>query len=565
MDWSWKSNAQPEPRADEQARSPAQPEELLDQIPATDLPSDVAALFRWMDLKQVAYRDFSTLRRDAKSRAGQESPQSNRDIQGIPAPASTVSKTPADAANPPSSQPGQDTLGTTGVPARALHILPDRQQGIDPRHAMLPARLPVRRATRSWPQLRGDGGERGDSAQAVAASPSVALAEPPHAPGFAYPKRSDTSSAVDEYVRSLPYNQGSLQRTVLPGAHDTATALATDQRNVSQAREAAQVNVQGRNAAAPVMPAWISKGTQASRRASHSPHAPFSEETPKTTRERVAARWYALGGTIGAKASGSEGSEAQKPAKEPPILAIYSIAGGVGKTTLAASLTRALAAQGERVLLVDMTPQEVLPFFFGAAAARPGKRRVFAPPPGTLDAPVQLADYAFDATVGYPDMAELGERVKRDGKGFSRVILDLGTAGVRTLEDLKRLGAGVLVPLLPDMNSVLGLRARRGETRATRSSDPAAQTWFLLMQFDPSQPLHLDVREVLEEELGDQLLPFVVRKSPAVAEALAQGMTVIDYAPGEGTAKDLQQVAAWLQSLAEPVREGLQQARWSER
>ena len=53
----------------------------------------------------------------------------------------------------------------------------------------------------------------------------------------------------------------------------------------------------------------------------------------------------------------------------------------------------------------------------------------------------------------------------------------------------------------------------------------------MLNQFDASLPLHLDVREVLRRQLGDRLLPFVVRRAPAVSEALAEGMTVVDYAP----------------------------------
>ena len=34
---------------------------------------------------------------------------------------------------------------------------------------------------------------------------------------------------------------------------------------------------------------------------------------------------------------------------------------------------------------------------------------------------------------------------------------------------------------------------------------------YVLNQFDSSLPLHLDVREVLREQLGDRLLPFVIR------------------------------------------------------
>ena len=53
-------------------------------------------------------------------------------------------------------------------------------------------------------------------------------------------------------------------------------------------------------------------------------------------------------------------------------MAVFSLAGGVGKTSLVATLGRALSARGERVLLVDTAAFGLLPFFFGATDQRPG-------------------------------------------------------------------------------------------------------------------------------------------------------------------------------------------------
>ncbi len=61
--------------------------------------------------------------------------------------------------------------------------------------------------------------------------------------------------------------------------------------------------------------------------------------------------------------------------------------------------------------------------------------------------------------------------------------------------------------------------------------------YYVLNQFDSSLPLHLDVREVLREQLGERLLPFALRRAPAVSEALAEGMTVMDYAPNSAVAE----------------------------
>ena len=124
----------------------------------------------------------------------------------------------------------------------------------------------------------------------------------------------------------------------------------------------------------------------------------------------------------------------------------------------------------------------------------------------------------------------------------------------------------VLIPVAPDMNSVISLQTVEkffagildGEGRSIQPN-------YLLNQFDATLPLHLDVREVLRRQLGDRLLPFVIRRSPAVSEALAEGMTVVDYAPDSPVSEDYLNVANWVRKVSAPASAGFRNVRWSER
>ena len=299
------------------------------------------------------------------------------------------------------------------------------------------------------------------------------------------------------------------------------------------------------------------------------PAAP--EDTLQGVRDRLASRWYALRSLNESPAPPAHAAQeahpaaAQMPARAP-VLAVFSLAGGVGKTSLVATLGRVLSAKNERVLLVDTTVFGLMPFFFGAREQRLGQMRTFSPPVASGDAPVQMI--ALDPESLDSDAAQdsLTAEIAKYARGSSRVIVDLATASTASIRRLLRLAPQVLVPLVPDMNSVVSVDAIDAFFEHLGSaSGTAAQPYYLLNQFDASQPLHLDVREVLREQLGERLLPFVLRQSPAVSEALAEGMTVVDYAPNSPVAEDFANLASWVKHLSAPAGAGFRGVRWSER
>jgi cellulose synthase operon protein YhjQ len=318
-------------------------------------------------------------------------------------------------------------------------------------------------------------------------------------------------------------------------------------------------------------PAWLYSQSQHVVRPSPivpPPAAPVVD-TLQHSRERVASRWFALKGVF------------EKPIPEQPrqeagsrdedlrtsLLTVFSLAGGVGKTSLVATLGRSLSSLGERVLLADTTSEGLLPYYFGASELRAGVVRTFSPPAGSMDAPINLVSYDVDQR-GHDRRAQevFTEQLAQNSQAGQRFLFDIDGHNGWVIRHLARLNPIILVPLSPDMNSVIRLQSvDRHLQGITDAEGRPLHPYYLLNQFDASLPLHLDIREVLRRQLGDRLLPLVIRRSPAVSEALAEGMTVVDYSPQSSVAEDYLSVAKWLRAMSAPASSGLGTARWSQR
>lgn len=301
----------------------------------------------------------------------------------------------------------------------------------------------------------------------------------------------------------------------------------------------------------PVRPAWLEEPPSY-------PHTPGGEPTQQS-RERAASRWFALRGMFGRAA---EEVPVERHEGQVPVMALFSLAGGVGKTTLAASVGRALAARGEHVLLADTCSFGLLPFYFGARDIKPGIMRTFGS--GASDPPIKVVTLEAEREASEPDW--LRREIGRGAQDASRVLIDIATGSAATLRQVLRLAPSILVPLVPDMASVVTLQSLEAFFRNQEGlADKSRQVWYVLNQFDPSRPLQLDVREVLRQQLGERLLPFAIHRSPEVSEALAEGMTVIDYAPNSPATEDIMNLVTWIRETSVATAAAHRGVRWSER
>ena len=219
------------------------------------------------------------------------------------------------------------------------------------------------------------------------------------------------------------------------------------------------------------------------------------------------------------------------PAARQPIL-IFSLVGGVGGTSLAAGLTRVLANCGERVLLADAGGHTLLPHYFGGRGSRQGLVRTFMPPATSNSEMVSMLSLDVQSFAwNDEEMDRIFVEFAREAAGFDRVVWDLGNAPVEWCARLLRQGARVIVPLLPTAKCLMQLATTEAILQKGRKLGDLIHWQYVLNQFDEQDLAHVNIRGRFRGQLGERLLPFMLRNSPLVDEALLSGKTVIDHAP----------------------------------
>jgi cellulose synthase operon protein YhjQ len=284
-------------------------------------------------------------------------------------------------------------------------------------------------------------------------------------------------------------------------------------------------------------------------------------ETP--AHDRTSSRWYTLNSLLNQPGYCADLRQNRAREIKVPVLAVFSLAGGVGKTGMVATLGRALAARGEKVLLIDTSSYGLLPLYYGAQDVRPGVVRTFSGDP--TQAPVQLLSLDAERYADPAGQHSFADDIVSPSQGSDRLLIDVATGSSSLTRQILRLAPTVLVPLVPDVSSLASLQGI--ETFFTRQSDAegrAIEPLYILNRFDASLPLHHEMREILRQRLGERLLPIALRRTPALSEALAEGMTVVDYSPGSLIVEDYASLSSWLRNLSAPAGSVFRGHRWSE-
>lgn len=225
-------------------------------------------------------------------------------------------------------------------------------------------------------------------------------------------------------------------------------------------------------------------------------------------------------------------------AKRVPVVRFVGSSGGCGVTTILAAMARALASAGESSVLIDADPESPLPCHLGIRERRDTAGLHTAILPAAH--PVFLLKRYETANEQPQQWLEEGLAPLR--YGLDRMLVDGSPRFWNATAPAELDQALTIVVLTPDFTSLYKLDAL-----LERYADKPVL--FLLNKFDGSVALHEQVRVWLERKLGQQLLRVTLRRTDEVAEALADGVTVLDYAPDAAICDDLRAlrdlVRAW--------------------
>lgn len=225
------------------------------------------------------------------------------------------------------------------------------------------------------------------------------------------------------------------------------------------------------------------------------------------------------------------------------IIGVYSLKGGVGKTTTAINLAYLAAKQGNQTLVWDLDPQGAATYCFRIRPRlKGGSKRLLKGRKKDLDSLVKGTDFEnldlLPADFSFRNMDLILGDAKKPKKQFLRllmsltreydqVILDCPPSISLVSENVFRAADGLLIPMIPTALATRTLFQVRDFLKGKRYQHLKLMPFFSMV--DEREPMHLDIMDRLPKRHADLL----TKPIPYAAEVMSMGSSrapVGDYA-----------------------------------
>jgi len=234
----------------------------------------------------------------------------------------------------------------------------------------------------------------------------------------------------------------------------------------------------------------------------------------------------------------------------PRVLTIANQKGGVGKTTTAINLSTALAAIGERVLLIDLDPQGNASTGLGidAASRSLSTYDVLLGDVGLRDAALEsdvprlsIVPATMDLLGAEITLASQANRTQRlrdainamtaHGAPYTYILIDCPPSLNLLTINAMAAADGILVPLQCEFFALEGLSQLLKTVDQVRSSINARLEIYgiVLTMFDPRNNLASQVIKDVRHFMGAKVFETVIPRNVRVSEAPSYGKPVLLY------------------------------------